>query len=174
MAKSTRKTEKPKVVQDDFTKRILDVFNDLALIPAFHRVKQFTSVINYEMSNWGLVRTGERNFPQRKRTEAMSALQKHFGVNKLYLMGMAGKKDMYTNKPAPIDNDGPTDYLMLEFSNKLQKKAIIDKVENLQDENEKLKQQLMILQEDNEAYKRIQEKERTDGRTDKPAKKPKK
>lgn len=173
MAK-TKKTERPKILQDDFTKRIIEVFTDLALIPAIHRVKEFTDAINYEMSNWGLVRTGQRNFPKGRRTEAISALQNKYGVNKLYLLGLAGKKDMYDKKPSPLQLDGPVDYLMLEFSNKRQKKTIIDKVEILEDENEKLRKQMQILMEDNEAYKRIQESEKTDGRTDKKPQKPKK
>lgn len=159
------KSNKKLVVYDDYTSRLVKVFNSLATLPAFTFVKDFTDRIQYDLSNWGQVRNRERNYPRKRRQATTNILEKEYGVNPLYLNGLS--ETMFVRKPRKLETEGPTDYLLLEFRNKNKKKLLLEELTETRDVNEELRKQLQILQEENAAYKRIQERERSDKNPDK-------
>ncbi|HYD23146.1 MAG TPA: hypothetical protein VEB40_16795 [Flavipsychrobacter sp.] len=162
-AKRVKKT----VVYDEFTKRLVNVFNTLAILPAFKFVKDFTDLIDYELHNWAHVRNRYRNFPKKRHDAVINILEREYGVNPLYLREISDK--MFIRKPKKLDVEGPTDYLLLDFKNKQQKLGVLGELQETKDINQQLVEQLRVLQEQNAEYKRLLEKEQSAAK--KPARK---
>ena len=155
-----------KVVQDLFTKRLLEVYNALIAKQAIPKKKIFTGAILFPASIFRELEFKERNYPkdELKRKEVEKNLQSVFYVNPAYLQGKSEK--MFLQEPISYA-DAPTEEVVVtNFNNKEVKRKVIEERDKYKRLFEEASAELYMVREELAEYKT-----KPDSKTDKKVKK---
>lgn len=115
-----------KIVQDDFTKRLL--ITHLAIIKRgeIRFKKNFSDAIKISSSFFWQIQEGTHNYPPGKQDLAKSGLLEKYGVNPTYLMG--NSETQFVREARPIKRAVKEDAVKTNFANKNTKQVLLNEL----------------------------------------------